>query len=112
MNTRLTKMRKPLRKALCTSLVLATYAGGSAVVAGVRREEPESERTAETIRVAAAQGDAQALYWLAMMHIEGTIAGADYEHGMELLKTASRRGNKDAERMFAFMDNAFSGEGC
>lgn len=78
MNIRIANMDQTLRKVLCSSLVVAAYAGGSAVEAGVRAEEPGGERTVETIRAAAARGDAQALYWLAMMHIEGTITGADY----------------------------------
>ena len=58
------------------------------------------------------QGDTEAMYWLAMMHVEGTITGADYDRGVELLKKSAFRGNPNAARVFSFMENAFSGEGC
>ena len=112
MNTRPSNMDKTLGKAISLSLVIAGYVGNSVLDVCAQAAEEPSTVSVEMIQTAAAEGDVEALYWLAMMHIEGTITGADYERGMELLKTASRRGNKDAERMYAFMDNAFSGEGC
>lgn len=112
MNTRLASMDKSLRKTLSVSLVVAMYTGGAAADLGPQAGEEAEKSSVELVRTAAAGGNAEALYWLAMMHIEGSIKGADYDHGVELLQESARRGNKDAERMCAFMDSAFSGEGC
>ena len=66
----------------------------------------------ERLRAQAAQGDLDAIYWLAMLHIEGKISGADYSTGTGLLRRAADQGHSDASRMWSFMHNAFSGEGC
>ena len=112
MNTRLSSMDKTLRKTLSVSLVVAMYAGCAAAGSGLRTGEKAEKPSVEMVRTAAAGGDAEALYWLAMMHIEGSIEGADYDHGVELLQVSARHGHKDAERMYAFRNSAFCGEGC
>ena len=43
-----------------------------------------------------------------MLHIEGAIDDADHDLGVSLLKRASFKVHKDAQRMYTFMDNAFS----
>jgi TPR repeat protein len=112
MKTRIGHLDKTLRKAVSVSLVVAAYTGGAALGSGPHASEQVMNQSVESVQAAAAQGDIEAMYWLAVMHIEGTIAGADYDRGVELLKTSAFRGNPDAERMYTFMDNAFSGEGC
>ena len=60
----------------------------------------------------AADGNLEAMYWLGMLHIEGKISDANYEKGSSLLRQAAARGHVDADRMWSFMNNAFSGDGC
>ena len=112
MKTRIGQLDKTLRRAFSASLVVVAYAGGMTSINGARAADEGALRSMEAIQVAVGKGDLDAMYWLAMMHIEGSFDGANYDRGMELLKSAAFRGNKDAERMFAFMDSAFSGEGC
>ena len=64
------------------------------------------------MKAGAARDDPDSLYWLAMLHIEGAIDDADHDLGVSLLNRASFKVHKDAQRMYTFMDNAFSGEGC
>ena len=106
-----------LARTLTVSLVAAAFAGVTAPPTGVLAGESSAgivlvERTVQDTRLAAEQGNPKAMYWLAMMHIEGSIEDADYDYGVDLLRSSARRGNKDAKRMYLFMDNAFSGEGC
>jgi hypothetical protein len=37
---------------------------------------------------------------------------ANYDTGIAMLKRAAVKGHVDSQRMYHFMDNAFSGEGC
>lgn len=109
MKTCIGHLDKTLRKAASVSLVVAAYTGGAALG---HASEQVMNQSVESVQTAAAQGEIEAMYWLAMMHIEGTIADADYDRGVELLKTSAFRGNSDAERVYSFIDSAFGGEGC
>jgi TPR repeat protein len=72
----------------------------------------QSKRAVISIKAAASRGDPEAMYLLAMLHVEGQMPEADYDEGMRWLKKSAAKGNRDAQRMYAFMDSAFSGEGC
>jgi TPR repeat protein len=97
---------------ISASLVVAAYVVAGGLESGAGASEYTTVQSVAEIQSAAAGGDGEALFWLAMMHIEGSIENADYDKGIELLRISARRGNKDAERMWSFMDNAFSGDGC
>ena len=112
MKTCIARMDMPFRKIISASLVVAAYGVTAGLEAGAEAGEDTTDRSVAEIQSAAARGDGEALFWLAMMHIEGSISNADYDTGIEFLRASARRGNKDAERMWSFMDNAFSGEGC
>ena len=110
-------MRGSGKVPLALSVVLSAYVaqqGEEALAqsAGEERIEKSAKRSAASLKAGAARGDPDSLYWLAMLHIDGTIDDADYDLGVNLLKRASFKGHKDAQRMYTFMDNAFSGEGC
>jgi TPR repeat protein len=101
----------------CSSLVLTACLGAPIDV----RAEPggitnasavQSKRAVISIKAAASRGDPEAMYLLAMLHVEGKMPEADYDEGMRWLKKSAAKGNRDAQRMYAFMDSAFSGEGC
>ena len=99
------------------TLILAAHVGlpiqASAEPNGiVNFSAVQSKRSFVSINAAAARGDSEAMYLLAMLHIEGIIPKSDYDEGIHWLKKSAAKGNKDAERMYSFMDNAFSGEGC
>ena len=104
-------------QAVAVSLVMAAFGGLQlqSVVAdeGIKKGSAGREkRPTISIQAAATRGDAKAMYQLAMLHIEGAIEDADYDTGVRLLKRSASKGNRDAQRMYSFMDNAFSGEGC
>ena len=106
-----------LAKMLTVSLITLVSSGAISTSSETLASElpPEfasSEKALRNVQIAAENGDAEAMYWLAMLHIEGSISSANYDRGIELLKASANRGNKNAERMYAFMGNAFSGEGC
>ena len=112
MKTRKATAAKRGRQTLPISLVLAIYAGLTFPGTEVLAAGPDSVRSLAAIQSAAARCDAEAMYWLAMLHIEGRIRDANYDRGVQLLMASAEKGNKDAKRMYAFMDNAFSGDGC
>lgn len=112
MKTRIARKDRPLGTTITASLVVAAYVVASGLESGAGAGEYTTHQSVAEIQSAAAGGNGEALFWLAMMHIEGSIEDADYDKGIELLRTSARRGNKDAERMWSFMDNAFSGDGC
>ena len=109
--------RKGFCRGLAGSLIIAASVG--APLQGAHADEAfkkvnasKQERSVITIKAAASRGEPEAMYKLAMLHIEGNIQNADYDTGVRLLKRSAAKGNRDAQRMYAFMDNAFSGEGC
>ena len=112
MNTRIGNLDNSLRKAISVSLVVATYAGSAALDSGAHAAEETINQSLEMIQTAVAGDDVEARYWLFISHIEGPISGADNDYGVELLTTSAGRGDRDAERMYTFLDHAFSGEGC
>ena len=112
MKTRIARKYRPPGTTISASLVLAAYVVAAGLESETRASGYATDQSVAEIRSAAAGGDGEALFWLAMMHIEGSIENADYDRGIEFLRTSARRGNKDAERMWSFMDNAFSGDGC
>ena len=112
MKARISNVDRKHRHPFFASFVMAALVSGAVPGSETLSADAEEQRSLDAIQAAADQGDADAIYWLAMLHIQGSIADADYEKGIELLKSAAFRGNKDAERIFGFMDNAFSGEGC
>ena len=112
MKTRIARKDRPLGTIISASLVVAVYGVAASLESGAGASEYTTGQSVDEIHSAAAGGDGEALFWLAMMHIEGAIENADYDKGIELLRTSARHGNKDAERMWSFMDNAFSGDGC
>lgn len=60
---------------------------------------------------AAEKGDPGAMYWLGVAFIEGVVV-ADYDRGVFWLRKATRAGNKEAERLYNFIDSAQIGPGC
>ena len=107
-------MNKTKLKRISMSLVLSLYATSQAGSAGneARQEEKTAKRAAVGLQAKAVRGDLDSIYLLAMMHIEGTMEDADYDTGYRMLKRAAAKGHKDSQRMYHFMDSAFSGEGC
>jgi TPR repeat protein len=104
------------RTSLILPLILCGFFGET-VLASAEGMTPglETQPRAEQInslQIKARSGNLDAMYWLAMLHIEGTISNANYEEGLELLRTAAGQGHEEAGRMWAFIDNSFSGEGC
>ena len=93
------------------SLMLLVFANAASQDLAAQGLEA-SKRAVIVLQSAAARGDADAMFKVAMLHIEGTVVDADYDYGVRLLKRSASKGNSDAQRMYAFMDNAFSGEGC
>ena len=112
MKTHIARKDRPPGTTISASLVLAACVVAAGLESGARAGEYTTDQSVAEIRSAAAGGDREALFWLAMMHIEGSIENADHDKGIELLRTSARRGNKHAERMWSFMHNAFSGDGC
>jgi len=106
-----------LRVLIGSSLML-TAVGGAPIGADAQSNDltnataVQYKRSVISIKAAASRGDAEAMYLLAMLHVEGKIAEADYDEGIAWLRKSARKGNRDAQRMYAFMDSAFSGEGC
>ena len=103
--------------ALAGSLLTASFVGASIQSATAddhtgKAIRSQPHRSVISLEAAAARGDPQAMYLIAMLHIEGAITDADYDLGVRLLKKSAAKGNKDAQRMYSFMDSAFSGEGC
>ena len=110
-------MTKGKMKTVTMSLVLTLCAAGQAGAANQgapleQNAEKRAKRTAISLEAKVARGDLDSMYMLAMMHIEGTMEQADYDTGVRMLKRAAAKGHKDSQRMYRFMDNAFSGEGC
>ena len=76
-------------------------------------QKTESEvESVMTLTTLAQAKDPDAMYWLAMLHIEGKIDNASYDKGVQLLGEAADAGQPEAERIRSFMENAFSGDGC
>lgn len=109
-------MKNGSGRSLVISLIMSAYLAqhGAAIAQDVakKKKPAESRRSVASLQAGAARGDPEAMYWLGMLHIEGNIDDADYDLGIRMLKRAATKGHKDAQRMYAFMDNAFSGEGC
>lgn len=107
------RSKVPLTVSLVMSVYLAQSGGEAAAQAGEEQEGKKSAlRSPASLQAGASRGDPDAMYWYAMLHIEGKIEDADYDLGIRMLKRAATKGHKDAQRMYTFMDNAFSGEGC
>ena len=107
-------MNKKTMNSVTMSLVLSLHAASQVGAAGHKAPQVEktAERTAISLQAKAGRGDLDSMYLLAMMHIEGTMENADYDTGYRMLKRAAAKGHKDSQRMYHFMDSAFSGEGC
>ncbi len=103
---------KKFRQTISVSLVIAASAGAVPPSLGSEAAGQDPDKAVASIRAAAARGDAEAMYRLAMLHIEGKLPNADYDLGVQLLMDSAAKGNEDADRMSAFMASAFSGEGC
>ena len=104
-----------LGRMVAGSLVMASMLGAPAAGAAddlVKVNSSRPDHSVSGLKAAASQGDAQAMYQLSLLHIEGAISDADYDRGLRLLKRSAAMGNRNAQRMYAFMDNAFVGEGC
>jgi len=106
-----------LRALIGSSLVLTAFVGapiGADPESGdlINASAVQSKRSAISIKAAASRGDPEAMYLLAMLHVEGKMPEADYDEGIRWLKKSAAKGYRDAQRMYAFMDSAFSGEGC
>ena len=108
------RTRSSLRMSLVVTLCLSSAAGTTETVTGNQRSESgrESSRSVIKLESQAARGNLDAMYLLAMMHVEGDMPAADYDTGIAMLKRAAVKGHVDSQRMYHFMDNAFSGEGC
>ena len=111
------KIRRFKRALAGSSLVLSACVGAP-IQAGVdpngitNASATLSNRSVVSIKTGASRGEPKSMYLMAMLHIEGNIPGADYDEGIRWLKKSAAKGNRDAQRLFAFMENAFSGEGC
>ena len=112
------KTDRTLRRVLIGSSLVLTAFAGAPIGADAQSNDltnasaVQSKRSVISIKAAASRGDAEAMYLLAMLHVEGKIAEANYDEGIAWLRKSARKGNRDAQRMYAFMDSAFSGEGC
>ena len=111
------KLLNELMRGFAGFVAFAAYIGapiqGRAADDGIKKvSEDEKPPSVIKLQTAASRGNPEAMYELAMLHVEGGIPNADYDQGIRLLKKAAAKGNQDAQRMYAFMDNAFSGEGC
>ena len=103
-----------LRASLVVTLCLSSPAGTTDPDAGNQLSENgrEGSRSVLKLESQAARGNLDAMYLLAMMHVEGDMPDANYDTGISMLKKAAIKGHADSQRMYHFMDNAFSGEGC
>jgi TPR repeat protein len=99
---------------LVVTLCLTSLAGTAGQETVNQRSESgrESNRSVLKLESQAARGNLDAMYLLAMMHVEGDMPDANYDTGIAMLKKAAIKGHADSQRMYHFMDNAFSGEGC
>jgi TPR repeat protein len=108
------RMISSFRVSLVVTLCLSSPAGTTDPDTGnqLRENEREGSRSVLKLESQAARGNLDAMYLLAMMHVEGDMPDANYDTGIAMLKKAAIKGHADSQRMYHFMDNAFSGEGC
>ena len=107
------RRKNSLTMSLVVTLCLSQYANPLQASAEENTsEEKGAQRTVLKLNSRATRGDLDAMYLLAIMHIEGAMDDADYEMGVRMLKKAPARRQADSQRMNQIMDNAISGEGC
>jgi hypothetical protein len=100
------------RKAATVSLLLPLVFSGllsTAFAANAGNGMPQSGGVAEhadpilVLTYCAQNKDLEAMYWLAMLHIEGKIESASYDRRVELLRAAAEACHPEAERIHSFL---------
>ena len=91
-----------IRSTLFASLLACTFFASQAQADSncSKTKSHVSSTNFELLQSAARQGDADAMYWLAISYLDG-----DFDQGVKWLERASVRGNDKAQNLYAFINN-------